>query len=535
MRCLLSFALIFVGCGVAPAPRENGVVFDHQRLAPLQSPCVFTAATGALVISLGAGEQGFLELRATDGALLANGDPCMSVGNVLPMAKSTSARSATIVGDNSGNEVFTLDFAVGMFLRGSASGPAISVDLGGNASDVLQVRLSSMPERVTGGVNGWDLSGDGVRDLVFTGVAALTVTLGGGNDVFTAGGGGVFGAPSPASLPLTVYGGSGDDLLVGGDGNDTLYGDTGNDTLNGGTSVTDADVYVGDLGTDVVTYAGRVGALVITVGAGANDGAATESDDLGADIETVIGGLGDDTFTGSAGSQTFYGGAGNDTFLMGLLAGDGAGGDTVYGEAGIDTVDYSARLEAITVTMDLNAANDGATGEADNVRSDIEALICPQAAVGCNVTGNALDNVITGGAGADTFAGGAGDDTFLVGSSSGVGKGADVISGGMGVDLVDFTAFGAALDVRMDDLPSVTQGKRIANDVENLMCPSNSTCAVVGNGGNNHLFGSSTTDTLSSMGGDDLVETNGGADDVDCGSGSDILIGTPGSSVGCEL
>jgi Ca2+-binding RTX toxin-like protein len=211
----------------------------------------------------------------------------------------------------------------------------------------------------------------------------------------------------------------------------------------------------------------------------------------------------------------------------------------VYGEAGIDTVDYGARLEAVTVTMDLNIANDGnaTANENDNVRADVERLICPTAAVACTVTGNALDNRITGGGGMDIVDGAAGDDTFVVGANGGIGAGADHFTGGAGVDTIDFSAFGTVLDVRMDDVASTTMSKRIAVDVENLVCPTASACTVLGNAANNHLFGSSQTDTLSSGGGDDFVETNGGSDAVDCGDGSDILIGAGAVAVGttCEL
>jgi Ca2+-binding RTX toxin-like protein len=532
-RGLLSALVCTFACG--PAHEGPGAAFDRQRLTPLQTPCLFSAGTMAIVLA--ANEEGVIERRLSDSALLVNGDPCNSAGGVAPFAKSTTAVTATVLGAAGGDEELTLDFVNGAFLRGTSVAPGLVIDLAGGGSDTVAVRLSAMKDVVSVGTNGWDISGDGVRDFTLSGVESATVLLGDGSDVFSAAGGGLLGSASPSSLPLTVYGGPGDDVLTGGEADDALHGDTGADVLSGGASLVDSDVYVGGAGLDTVTYGARGGAVTITVGVGADDGAASEHDDVQADVETVIGGSGDDSFTGTSGPQTFYGGAGGDTFFMGLLASTGAGADTAYGETGLDTVDYGSRLEAVSVTMDLNVANDGAIGEGDNVRNDVEQLICPTAAVACTVTGNALDNRLTGGGGADTLDGAAGDDTFIMGASGGIGAGADNVTGGAGVDLIDFSVFGAVIDVRMDGAASATQGKRIATDVENLVCPTAHACTVLGNAANNHLWGSSQADTLSSAGGDDFVETLGAADVVDCGDGSDILIGAGASPVGttCEL
>ncbi|MDP1920925.1 MAG: calcium-binding protein [Myxococcales bacterium] len=509
---------------------------SRQGLAPLLTPCVFTPASGAMTIVLAASEFAHVERRVSDSALLINGETCDGGGT---FAKSTTALRATVSGDVSGSETLLLDFTNGTFLKGSATAAAVSLDLGGGGTDVLQLRGSPLRDTMRAGALGWDTTGDGLRDLTLVNVSSVVVTLGDGDDVFSAAGGGNLGGACGSALGLTVYGGPGKDTLTGGDGDDALFGDSGNDTMSGGASELDADTYSGGADVDTVTWASRSTPVTVTLGAGANDGAAGESDDVGADVEVVIGGSGADAFTGWTGAQTFYGGAGDDVFRMGLLASTGAGADTVYGEAGADTVDYGARLEAVTVTMDLNAANDGnaAATESDTIRNDVEHLICPTAAVVCTVTGNALDNRITGGGGSDSLNGGAGDDTFIVGASAGIGAGADVFTGGAGVDRVDFTAFGASLDVRMDEVASSTQGKRIGLDVEDLACPTASACTVLGNGLNNHLWGSTQLDTFSSAGGDDFVETNGGSDAVDCGDGSDILIGAGAVPVGvtCEL
>ncbi|MFO0601167.1 MAG: calcium-binding protein [Myxococcaceae bacterium] len=499
-----------------------------------------TFATGTLTITMASGEIAIISKHAVSGMVLVN--DVQTTG-----ATATAVKNVAITGAG-GNETVILDFANGTFAPGTASGPGITAAMGAGA-DVFKIRgVGSAADTITvgGTATAIDIATgiDANKDISVTGsgTIALTFSLGGGNDVFNATSGANGTGGSPFAGAVTVYGGLGDDTLTGGDGNDTIYGDLGNDTLNGGTSATDSDVYSGGGGTDTVTYAARSAAVTVTVGVngmGNGDGESGETDDVQSDVEIVRGGSGNDTFTGTTGDQTFYGGAGNDTFDMGLLASTGAGNDTVYGEAGTDTVTYASRLEAVTVTMDLNVANDGnaTASEADNIHDDVENFICPTGAFVCTVTGNALANTITGGAAADVLAGGAGDDIFVVGANGSIGAGADSFAGGTGIDTVDFTNFGAVIDVIMDGTASTTMSKVIGTDVENLTCPSASACTVTGNASANRIVGSSAADTINAGGGDDFVETSGGNDTVDCGDGSDILYYTAGTPVptACEL
>ncbi|UQU65214.1 calcium-binding protein [Couchioplanes caeruleus] len=131
-----------------------------------------------------------------------------------------------------------------------------------------------------------------------------------------------------------LNGGTGNDLLDGGNGNDNLHGDFGSDVMLGGPGVDGVDYY-DRLVTVVADLDGKTG----------DDGSAGEKDTIGADVENLVGGWGNDTLTGSAaanhidgghGSDVIRGGAGNDT----LDGGEGiAGGvDKVYGEAGDDVL-----------------------------------------------------------------------------------------------------------------------------------------------------------------------------------------------------
>jgi hypothetical protein len=143
-----------------------------------------------------------------------------------------------------------------------------------------------------------------------------------------------------------VYGYGGNDHVNGGPGSDNLIGGTGDDVLDGGTgndyleeiaygSESDTagrDTYIGGGDSDRLNLDGRSEDLALSLDGVANDGAAGEGDNIGADIATIVGGYGADTFTGNAGANAFEGGEGNDSI-------DGAGGDdNLVGGAGNDNI-----------------------------------------------------------------------------------------------------------------------------------------------------------------------------------------------------
>ena len=158
--------------------------------------------------------------------------------------------------------------------------------------------------------------------------------------------------------------------------------------------------------------------VTLTLDGIANDGEAGEGDD-----DVHLGGDGDDTFVADwrDDSDVFDGGAGT-----------------------ADVVTYAVRADPVIADLD-GVADDGAAGERDNVRSNIERLIGGASAD--RLTGNGAVNVLRGGGGGDVLTGSsandrlygdAGDD-WLVG-----GLGADWLNGG--VDFDDCT--GDALDTR---------------------------------------------------------------------------------------
>jgi uncharacterized delta-60 repeat protein len=201
---------------------------------------------------------------------------------------------------------------------------------------------------------------------------------------------------------IHIHGGGGDDVLrVTANVNAIIDGGYGNDTLSGGPR---DDGLFGNKGNDTIS------------GNGGNDG--------------LSGGDGNDTLSGGDGDDYLDGGLGTDQF---------------FGGSGRDHADYFNRREDLTISLD-GIANDGAAGEKDNIRIDVE-----------NVTGGNGNDVIYGSNAFNHLFGGPGDDRiygraggdFLYG-----GPGRDALFGEDGDDrlisrdaFADFLAGGLGYDI----------------------------------------------------------------------------------------
>lgn len=517
----------------------------EQHLSPLATPCTFNPTTGLMTVTIAAGETAIIARSAADSAILQNGQSCDKA------VTATTLKKISVTG-SSGADTLLLDFTNGLFAVGttSAASSGIAIDLGGG-TDKLAIKGTSSSDNFTMGASSILLNTDANKDVTIAGVESVVVSLGDGDDIFSAAGGGAAGAVFGSAV--------------------SVFGGPGNDRFDQGSASTVSETISGGSGTDTVTYAARSAAVTVTIGATANDGATSENDDVMSDVEVVTGGSGDDTLTAAAGlPATLNGGPGNDTLvgdsaadvlsggagndvLRGkggndVLSGDDGddtfdeetasnGGDVMNGGAGIDTVDYSARTVALTVTMDGVAANDGETAEADNVKADVENI--KGGSGNDTITGNALSNVIVGGDGNDVLAGGAGDDVFPQGAAA---DGNDTISGGAGVDKVDYSGRSADITAVLDgttasgDLAG-SEADVLGADVENLEGGSGDD-VLTGNASANELVGNAGDDTLNGLAGDDTIE--GGADDdaINCGAGFDVHVGSVGTdtvNADCEI
>ena len=169
--------------------------------------------------------------------------------------------------------------------------------------------------------------------------------------------------------PNELIGGGGNDTILGGSGDDTLLGGDGDDLLSGGAG---ADMFDGGSGNDTVTYAGDPLPVHVTFDGHANDGESGERDNVGATVETVIGGRGNDTLTGDANPHTLIGGLGDDTLIGGngddTLIGD-AGNDRLAGGEGNDTLTGGPGADVFSCGQGPDDRVTDATA-VDRVRSD---------------------------------------------------------------------------------------------------------------------------------------------------------------------
>jgi Ca2+-binding RTX toxin-like protein len=313
----------------------------------------------------------------------------------------------------------------------------------------------------------------------------------------------------------TIFAGDGDDLCTGGEGNDFIDAGFGRDRFRGGQ------------GIDTVSYATRTNSVIVDIngmpGEPHDDGEAGEGDFVEIDIENLIGGSGNDvligaqarpdapqTHPGLTSNNTLFGGGGNDT-LHGLDGNDlldgGLGADVLAGGAGTDTADYSKRGERLTLNLD-GLANDGAVGEGDVIRADIENLTGGSSHD--RITGNSRNNVLRGNAGNDTLDG---------------GLGRDVLAGGAGSDTAYYSNRIENLSLTLDGLANdgaAGENDKIEIDIENISGGFGAD-TIVGDAKNNVLRGGGGSDRIYGGKGNDTLVADSGADRLYGQDGNDVL------------
>lgn len=370
------------------------------------------------------------------------------------------------------------------------------VEMDGDAGEDILTGGPNVSNTLNGGFD-FSFVDDVSNDVLTGGAESDSLRGGAGNDILTAGDGSF-------------------DNLDGGDGNDQMSGGPGGDFFQTGDETDGTDVFRGGPDSDDIGYSRNAGVRV-TLNNVADDGSGCpgpgcENDDVGADIEDVstgngddvlvgsdapnsfftddgndnvdggggddrifasrgqdslLGGTGDDTLFGSEDEDLIRGAAGDDTIFSGFLDDDA---DRVFGGSGIDLADFSDANAAVRVSLD-NRANDGVAGENDNIRRDVEDVFGGEDAD--VIVGSKFANQLDGGDGRDKLRGLGGHDG-LDG-----GRGADLLVAGGGRDALDSGAGPDRLLARgggADDLScgsSVDRGKadrrdRLAGDCDRV-------------------------------------------------------------------
>lgn len=459
----------------ASAAGDETVIIDYSN--GLFALGTSIAASSAIHVSLGSGSDALkiqgsaaadtITLGASGIAVNTDAYPDIVIANLasLQYTVSTGEGNDRIIASG-GNGTGT-PLPVGASLYG---GQGSDVIVGGSGDDSIFGGPGN--DTLTGGLGDDTLDGEEGNDTLDAESAKN------GNDTYLGGDGTDVVDYSKRTAPLTVvmdqsrsgFGTDsgeageadrvGDDVenLYGGTGNDTITGNAQNNRLEGRggsdtfleTSDTSTDIFVGGGGgatdngaADTVDYSVRTSGLVLKLSGLAESGAPGEKDTLSSDIESLIGGQGNDTLWGSARADRLNGGLGDDVLHGGdgddVLIG-GEGNDTLYGENGDDTflatndtfsdgndvffcgpgsndaLDYSARTVPVTVDLAAGGNSTGMTGESDTVAGAADDC---EIAVGgsegsSTLFGNSLDNVLDGYAATSTTIDGRGGvDTCL--------------------------------------------------------------------------------------------------------------------------
>jgi Ca2+-binding RTX toxin-like protein len=239
--------------------------------------------------------------------------------------------------------------------------------------------------------------------------------------------------------------------------------------------------------------------------------------------------------SGGGGSDGLTGGPADDAFLMGPSAAADGPGDTVNGGGGRDLVSYGDRLEPVTVELERVEPQDGAWGEGDDIRSDVEDIV---GGAGADLlAGSGQANVILGGAGsdqidglggADDLIGEEGDDFFSMRGATPAEDGiGDRIVGGPGFDVVWYSR-GTPVSLSLDGVANdggAGEEDDIASDVEGLIGGFGPDL-LTGNDASNLLNGGMGTDVLRGGDGDDILDM--GFSGATTGDRGDIVEGGPG-------
>ncbi|HEX8103586.1 MAG TPA: calcium-binding protein [Solirubrobacteraceae bacterium] len=437
--------------------------------------CTFDAAAARVSVDYsGPGTVARVD-RTAAGAIRLDGVACG--------AATVFNTDAIVASAGTGVQTLTVDLAAGRFAPGKTAeaGQTAEIEIAVDGGTGGEFPFADVV-RVAGGTaaDAWRITDAGVlldsdadADLTTTGVEALTLAGGQGDDQISG---------AAATLPLTLDGGAGRDVLEGGDDDDTLAGGPGDDVEsgNGGTdrfdqgSVADGRDVLDGGGSpyDLIDYSARTGAVRIAPDGVADDGAPGELDDVrdtfeyleggaGADTiaasqvryqpfnvkgnggaDTITGGIsndqlfggeGNDVIDGGTSTDSFYGGPGDDKLIGGtgsdyFYEGPGdesAGADDMRGGEGVDIYFASGRLDPLAVSLD-GVANDGGAQERDNVRADVENVSTGRGAD--VIRGSAAVNKIDAGWGDDTVSGGDGADEIYAYA------GADTVDGGPGDD-----------------------------------------------------------------------------------------------------
>ena len=307
-------------------------------------------------------------------------------------------------------------------------------------------------------------TGTTIVDCPSSGIAALRITLGDGNDTFDN--------AAVVFIPIEVHGNDGDDVIDGGDAVDILTGDAGRDKLTPGFN---ADSVNGGTEGDTVNYRDDrpSGVTVNLTTFAGGDGETLTS------IENVIGSDWADNITGDALANVIDGALGADSLN------DGGGGP--------DLLSYESHNLAVVVNYPTTIP------DGDVIFGTFEGIVGSLAGGDILSFGPSEVNArfLFGLGGADQLTGGSGPDRLDGGA------GTDNLNGGGGADWATHTGSTPVVTSLLPAGPH--QDGDTYTSIEGLMGGLGDD-VLIGNGGANTLQGLSGSDRLVGGGGADILD-----------------------------
>ncbi|MHA3887549.1 retention module-containing protein [Stutzerimonas degradans] len=306
---------------------------------------------------------------------------------------SSSTLNVHVVGEETATN-FVLNGTTGDdVIAGSSLTDAISGNTGFDIVDYGDATTAIAASLLSGAGTLGDALGDsytGIEGLV--GGAGDDVLTGNSLDNYLAGGVG----------SDTLVGGGGDDVLDGGIGADILQGGIGDDVLIGGAGADELD---GGSGMDIADYSADDVGITVDLNSGAPGIGGLAAGDTYLDVESVIGGSGDDLLTGDAQGNSLDGGLGDDILSGGggddILSG-GGGDDVLIGGLGDDSMTGGAGRDTFVWRAGDNGSDTISDFHIDPAGVASDVLDLSELLSGVDADSATLDNYLTFAFGNDT-------------------------------------------------------------------------------------------------------------------------------------
>ena len=410
----------------------------------------------------------------------------------------------TLVGSPVGTNVFGNDGEDFLTVDNKGTGSiSDSKFFGGDDNDT--VRLENVLMTGTGAGTSQIGTGNGGDEIFLSGDFFNTnMFAGNGNDLVT------FTGKSSYKSDARAFTGDGNDTMTDGgfevDFTNTEFGfKGGNDIVDFSNSFTGQDglgmeAFLGEGNDD---FRGPASGDVSLLGGGGNDTIVTFDGD-----DSIEGGAGHDSILSGKGNDTVFGGDNND-FIDGQdgqdsLFGD-AGSDLIFGRNDNDTINGGADADFVSGGFGDDSIF-GGLGVSDVVKGSPTIF--------------SEDDTLVGNVGNDTILGQSGDDIIWGGSFNNLGGDTEEVE-----EIID-DKFGGTID--LGDIP--LDKFKFAPGVNAGEGPADTEDSLLGNSGNDILFGSAGFDTLDGGVGSDIIMGNADADYMTGGTGHDIFIQENGAS-----